>query len=1366
MARLLKHQLRFWVRSFWGAVLFVVISLAVVVQLGRALFPVLDDYRELAERELSAQLGVEVRVGAIEAQWKGLRPRLTLRDVAVHNAGEAVFAITHVNAEISLLSSLRDWRLALRRLSFSGLTATLVQNPSGQWWVRGLDRAPPADPEVQVAGLPPAPEPQPAAAAAPPPPPAPQSGTLDDPLDIFLFGRRLELSQTRLDLVFRSGQLTRLEIPEIRLENDSDFHRLNARVSLDQDRQSLTLVVEGRGDPRHPAGFDARGYLQLRQFPSAKVVSALGLAQEAAVQPDPLAPAAQSAQADGRVTLDLWFEGTSSRGVQWHGSLDLRGFPLPPPAGLRWPESLAANIKGHWQPQEGWLMQLADTRLWWPELTAPPLDLQLRGQLAGETHLALASLDLGQWSQLLLDAGVLQGEAKKALEALRPQGRLSNLELRQRPADQGYFALRAHLEQGAVQAWYGAPALQGIKGLVEASALDGQISLSTHDGFSMFFPRIYHQPLAFQQAQGTVRWALDPAANWVGVSSSTVRLANAEVAATGHFNLNLPLRNDPEREPQMTLVIGVERGAASLHRLLVPFTVPKPLYEWLGRSVQGGELQRAGFIYHGSLMNNPRLVGRSIQLRTQVVDAELAFDPQWPPLRQASGLLYLDDAALAVSSLRGRLGEVEVLDGTVTLERPVPGERALRVRGQLAGDGRQARALLDQSPLRDLGGSEVSSWRWSGGVTAAVDVQVPLTDGAQASQKVELIFKDARLAMPNLDLEFEAIEGPLTYDSAQGLSSQGFDARLWGQDLRMALDSRGEPERRLLVGDFTGRVDIARLQTWSGRSELAFAQGEAAVTGRLTVPLSGEGRLRLAVESPLEGVRVEVPGLLSKAPEQPAPLALVVETGELAGERQQSYLFDLKDRGQMLVLNRAGRIVSADLAVGGQALAAPAGQFRIHGRIEELDALAWGTLLARVAQPAGEPAAAADAPPPLEVNLDLRIGRLRVRDLALEDFGLSGRGRGPDWQLTLDQSRVAGTVQLAAGQPLRLDLDRLHLPGVAEGLPPPLPDPVPEPQPTTPPEPGPPAEPVPPAPDFWDQLVFASVPAVDFQVRDLRRGDRAFGNWTAKLRPTANGLLAYDLKADAFGLQVGGGDKPGAELVWLRTANGHTSYFSGVVEARDLAESFRQLGLAPALTSERARFVLDLQWPTPPSRLTLEQALGVVQLDVARGLFVRSGSAGDNPLLKLIGLLNFDTLARRLRLDFSDLTASGLGYETIQGSLLFDQGVIRIPEPLQVATPSSHLQLVGDLNAVDETLDAQLVATLPLAGNLTVAAALTGGVPLAVGVYLAGKLFKSQVERVSSLRYQVKGTWSDPDVRLDRIFESRVPTVPGGDNAR
>src|SRR5690606_4984885 len=165
----------FWARTIWGTALFLIISLAVVVQLGRTVFPLLNDYQEEIEEQLSVRLGVQVEVGNITAEWTGLRPRITFADVSVRNLqGETVFSADTANAEVSLLSSIKDWRLGFRRIRFNGLAATLAQNQAGRWWVQGLTRKTGGEQPLTGAAVP----------------------QLSDPMDIFLFGRRVELNQT------------------------------------------------------------------------------------------------------------------------------------------------------------------------------------------------------------------------------------------------------------------------------------------------------------------------------------------------------------------------------------------------------------------------------------------------------------------------------------------------------------------------------------------------------------------------------------------------------------------------------------------------------------------------------------------------------------------------------------------------------------------------------------------------------------------------------------------------------------------------------------------------------------------------------------------------------------------------------------------------------------------------------------------------------------------------------------------------------------------------------------------------------------------------------------------------------------------
>jgi uncharacterized protein YhdP len=80
------------------------------------------------------------------------------------------------------------------------------------------------------------------------------------------------------------------------------------------------------------------------------------------------------------------------------------------------------------------------------------------------------------------------------------------------------------------------------------------------------------------------------------------------------------------------------------------------------------------------------------------------------------------------------------------------------------------------------------------------------------------------------------------------------------------------------------------------------------------------------------------------------------------------------------------------------------------------------------------------------------------------------------------------------------------------------------------------------------------------------------------------------------------------------------------------------------------------------------------------------------------------------------------------------------------------MRLDGRADLIAETIDAHLVATLPVGTNLPWIAALAGGLPAAAGVYLTSRVFNRQVDKLSSLGYRVTGSWEDPDIEVEQIF--------------
>jgi uncharacterized protein YhdP len=159
-----------------------------------------------------------------------------------------------------------------------------------------------------------------------------------------------------------------------------------------------------------------------------------------------------------------------------------------------------------------------------------------------------------------------------------------------------------------------------------------------------------------------------------------------------------------------------------------------------------------------------------------------------------------------------------------------------------------------------------------------------------------------------------------------------------------------------------------------------------------------------------------------------------------------------------------------------------------------------------------------------------------------------------------------------------------------------------------------------------------------------------------------------------------------------------------------------------------------------------------VALQIAKGAFHRTSGAASNVAMKLISLINFDTWLRRLQLDFSDLLADGMAFDELNTRMRFATGTLHFDQPVKLDLPSGRMRLEGSADLVAETIDAHLVATLPVGTNLPWIAALAGGLPAAAGVYITSRVFRRQVDRVSSLDYRVTGPWNDPQIEIDRVF--------------
>ncbi len=1320
-------------RWLLGALLTTLIALAVLVQLGRFAFPQLTQIEPDLQRSLSQWLDTDVRWQSMRTEWQGLSPRLFLEQVELRRPGDAApLAIAKLKVELHLLSLVYNWRQALRQLELSGVSIQLRQTAAGGWDVAGL-------------------------------PPFEQSGrrdlSLDDPWDIFLYGRRLSLTDLRLGIALNNGHRMQIFLPQAQLANDDRFHRLTAKIHLDDQRDAFSLVLEALGDPRDSAHFQASGYVQLERFPLARALAALGVKT--------LAEAG-----DHRLSMQLWLDRIADQPWRWQGQVSATGLPWPTQPGTASPQLTTSRFAGHYKPGGDWLLaldQLALQPLAAPVASAatsavapaaaspstPPVRLNVTGGWQAPVRLRFDQLDIGAWRQALAPLRLPEAVAS-LVQSLSPAGRLVGGEIELTDKTAGYFKATAQLEAGAVEPWQGAPALTGVTGFVRASAFEGRIQVDAQQGFSMYYPLVYHKPMLFDSATGEVAWFLRLEEKKVYVTSGLLNLAGPQGQGAGYLYLDLPFRSSATQEPEMTLLVGMAEGASHYHTHYVPKLIPTDLQTWLAKSIQGGELADGAFIYRGSLLNKA-LRPRSLQLGMDIDEAQVAFDPAWPVLTEAKADLLIDDLALRIRLDAGQLHGNRLNDVDIRLDMP-QGQPVLAIAGSAQGRAEDALGLLLNSPLKAHLGESLAALSLRGDYAGQVALRVPLSAKAPAGeQAVTADIRDAVLSLPDLRLDLESLSGQLRYHHQQGLNLDNLRASLWGQPLQGRLQTQagthGHPS--VMALDFEGQLDAAALVRWLEQPFLQGLAGVTAVAGQLRLPL-GQDPIQLKVTSDLRGVTVPLPPPLAKTPDAARPFTLEVTVPKQAPVLVRANLPAMALGAQV----QAGQFAGMTLALG-QGEASPvlppivANQLQIQAHLGDTELEPWLAWL----KSQGLLTPVTGPKPPFTVSLSLSAKPARYQGQSFGSLALEVREEADSWWFGLKGADVEAQYRrFLDKRPGQLHIARLALPW-SEVAPRPelFTEPVTTKAPTPFLAPAPSAQTRPRSlkPSRIADLALEQIGPLDVRLDALLYAGEPLGQLAFEFRPQPQGLVAQNIRGQLRGLST---QKATLALYQRGPADWETSW-SGEVRAQDMSHVLKQFGLSPMLATQSAVFDMSLNWPGYPDQIDLQALSGELALELVNGRFVTAESGGDTAILKLFSLLNFDTLLRRLNFDFSDLHPEGLTFDKVTGYLQFDRDTVVLPpsRPLILTGTSAQLSLFGELNVAQQTLEAELDATLPLTGNLAVAAAFVAGLPAAFGVYVVGKLFKKQVDSLASLGYRLSGPWDKPRFQVNRITDLGRP---------
>ncbi|PUA45261.1 TIGR02099 family protein [Pseudomonas protegens] len=941
--------------------------------------------------------------------------------------------------------------------------------------------------------------------------------------------------------------------------------------------------------------------------------------------------------------------------------------------------------------------------------------LQLQQTLAGDNqeelwHLQADRLDLTPLTPILNALAPLPEGLATTVERLKVTGGLRNVLLDYRPQNTGdqRLSFAANLDRVGFDAYHGAPAARNVSGSISGDLGQGELRMDSKD-FSLHLYPIFAKPWQYIQANATLTWKLDK--QGFTLIAPYLKVLGEEGKIAGDFLIRLHL--DHSQEDYMDLRVGLVEGDGRYTAKYLPQVLSPALDEWLRTAILKGAVDEGFFQYQGSLNHDAIEAARSISLFFKVHDAELAFQPGWPHLSKISGDVFVEDSGVRIVASKGQLLDTKVRDVFVNIPHVASGHSShMLIDGSFVGGLGDGVKILQEAPIGTA--STFAGWQGEGDLQGKLDLDIPLVKGEEPKIVVDFKTDKARLKLSEPALELSQLKGDFRFDSSKGLSGEGISAQAFDRPVSAQIFADGKPGKPNTRVVAKGQVAIKKLTDWLQVNQPLPVSGELPY--QLQLNLDGADS-QLMVSSSLKGVAVDLP----------APFGMSASTGRNSVFRmtlqgaERRYWFDYGELADFTFAAPSGKLGEGrgELFLGdGAALLPTSKGLRVRGILSELDVEPWKNLVDRYA--GKDPGGSAKQ---LLSSADFKVGTLSAFGTRLDQVNLQLTRQPAAWTLQIDSQQAKGTVGIpdAKAAPMAINMQYVRLPAA---------DPA--------------AQADENAPDPLASVDPKNVPPLDIAIEQLFQGPDLIGRWALKVRPTAKGMSFNSLDLGLKGMQLQG------EGGWEGQAGASNSWYRGRIGGKNLADVLKGWGFAPTVTSEDFHLDVDGRWPGSPAWVGLKRYSGSLDATLRKGQFVEV--EGGAQALRVFGLLNFNSIGRRLRLDFSDLFGKGLSYDRVRGVLVASNGVYVTREPITLTGPSSNLELNGTLDMVADQVDAKLLVTLPVTNNLPIAALIVGAPAVGGALFLIDKLIGDRVARFASVKYNVKGPWKEPKITFDKPF--------------
>lgn len=1287
------------------AVAWVVLS-AIVVGIARELVYQIDDFQPQLVDYFNQKTPFELELESITGSWKGLTPKLQLYNLTLRSdsaTGPGLSALS-VNLEILLLDSL--FSLAPRiRLHLHGAEGKLHYRNGGI--------------EIEGIQLPSTKE---------------QTTTDDDGLDLLLAQRKLLITDSKAEVSGLYDQPINVNLKKLQFESGNRRRYLTGDVVANGPSQ-LVLHLKGK----------LSGTLFKKGTANGEIYAKIDEGDWLPWLPPEKRTLSQATLTSLRGAGEFWFnldqgvvrDFVSSFSIQNIGMETTNKVKPPFVEHLTGQARWLKPVPGEWKLTLQNLDMETSDFIWRPEF----LHLHSKPAVDGAEEITVFAdnIKISPWINYFLAIGKNEGKLFKLIKKTRPAGSIRNLVLELTLQEQKVQDYRFALELakvknrsfGFVPGFHGLDIqLWGKKDLFLFQLQEEYMELS--------YPRLFRDQLTLNHLRASAKLQLSD--EGIILQSDAIQAATEDAQAVTQFSLTLPKQKEEHPFLQLQATLRNADGKQT-SKYLPAGILPEGLLHWLDTAIIDGHLLRGDILVHGpAKFHLPEPLAVVLGFTAQ--DAVLQFQPDWEePVKNGVADVVVDRTEVIAEVITANYYDQTLKQGMVyapyltDLIRP-----EVNVKAQTSGQADTGINVLKQTPLADLLGGFIQDLDAKGELGVDLNIKVPLDRASKVELQADadIDVKNGWLRINSQNLELDNLEGKVQFGLTKGLVAEQITGKVLNGPFNGRIETKSLEDAKEIIVSVNGSAALEQVQKWQPLSVLKLLSGDVNYQFGLHIPLNFSDpnvRQYFDLTSDMVGAELALPAPFDKTKESEVPFYFKLTLDEKPTLLNLSY----GDSFAMAMQTHEGKLQKGHVLFGASEAPLPeVDALVISGVLSEFDDQLWRPALDQLAKESKKNNEPVDNDIPYLVDSsDLHIKKLTLAGIELGATDVSVRAKQNAWLLAVNNSMVRGNATLPhyllnqdvaysqQTEPVVLDVEYLNIPKSEQVD----------------------------SDTEWQAMDLSplSFPPLEITLAQFNYGNAKFGHWNIQADPTSNGLNVSQLNAAMNGVTVKGGGS------WLEREDG--SRYSQIkvnASAKNAADAMKVWGVPPSLTSKKATANANLNWPGAPTEFSLLRTKGNLDVELSDGTFINVSS---NAAGKLWGALNFETVMRRLKLNFDDLRESEMVYDDIKGRFGLNSGILKIQD-VALNSPSIKLRADGDVDLKQEQLDVNLDVTVPVTRNLILPAAVIGGVPIAATIYVVEKVLGDQFDKLTTIKYAVSGGFENPKYEVKDSF-SIIPKQVG-----